>query len=59
VILGWAITIAAVEVGFFQRLLETVALTGSQWFVVLGLSLLAPLVIGVDRWLQLRRERSD
>jgi len=47
--------IAAIEVGFFQRLLETTALSGSQWFVVIGLSLLAPLVIGVDRWLELRR----
>lgn len=56
VTLGWSLTVAAIEVGFFQRLLETTALSGSQWFVVIGVSLLAPLLIGVDRWLELRRD---
>jgi hypothetical protein len=49
IILGWSLTIAAIEVGVFQRVLQTVSPTGNQWFVVIGLSWLAPLVVGVDR----------
>ncbi|WP_457003235.1 hypothetical protein [Geodermatophilus sp. SYSU D00814] len=40
-----------------QRLLDTTSLSGGQWLVVLGLSLLAPTVVAVDEYLQLRHQR--
>ena len=40
-----------------QRLLDTVSLTGGQWGIVLVLSLVAPAVVGVDKAVQLRRQR--
>jgi phosphohistidine swiveling domain-containing protein len=46
-----------VELGMLQRLLNTESLTGRQWLVVLGLSLVTPLVVGVDKAIQLRRQR--
>jgi Ca2+-transporting ATPase len=54
-IAGWGLTWAAVELGMLQRLLDTVSLTGGQWIVVLGLSLVAPTFVGVDKAIQLRR----
>ena len=57
IILGWILTWAAVELGMLQRLLDTTSLSGREWLVVLALSLLAPAVVGVDKALQLRRER--
>jgi P-type Ca2+ transporter type 2C len=58
IILGWILTWAAVELGMLQRLLNTESLTGRQWLVVLGLSLVTPLVVGVDKAIQLRRQRA-
>jgi Ca2+-transporting ATPase len=52
---GWFLTWAAVELGMFQRLLTTVSLTGGQWVVAIGLSLLSPLFVTIDRAIQLRR----
>jgi Ca2+-transporting ATPase len=52
---GWALTWAAVELGMLQRLLDTVSLSGGQWLVVLGLSLVTPAFVGVDKAVQLRR----
>ena len=40
-----------------QRLLDTESLTGGQWVVVLGLSLIAPAVVAVDKSIQLSRQR--
>jgi Ca2+-transporting ATPase len=57
IILGWILTWAAVELGMLQRLLDTQSLTGEQWLVVLGLSLLAPTVVAVDKAIQLARQR--
>jgi Ca2+-transporting ATPase len=57
VILGWFMTWAAVELGMFQRLLDTTSLTGGQWGTVLGLSLIAPAIVGADKAIQLRRQR--
>ena len=57
IILGWTITWAAVELGMFQRLLNTQSLTGGQWLTVLGLSLVMPLAVGADKAIQLRRQR--
>jgi len=58
IILGWALTWAAVELGMFQRLLDTTSLSGGQWVVVLALSLIAPAVVAADKLIQLRRQRS-
>jgi P-type Ca2+ transporter type 2C len=55
--LGWIMTWAAVELGMLQRLLDTTSLSGRQWVVVLALSLLAPTVVAVDKFIQLRQQR--
>src|SRR5215831_18011101 len=57
IILGWVLTWAAVELGMLQRLLDTQSLSGRQWLVVLALSLLAPAVVAVDKFIQLSRQR--
>jgi len=57
IILGWVITWAAVELNMLQRLLDTVSLSGGEWATVLGLSLVAPAVVGVDKAIQLSRQR--
>ena len=56
IILGWGLTLAAIETGVFQRLLDTVALTGSQWVLVIALSLIAPAFVAVDKAIRLRGE---
>jgi Ca2+-transporting ATPase len=55
---GWALTWAAVELQMLQRLLDTVSLTGDQWLVVLGLSLVAPLLVAADKFVTMRRQRA-
>jgi Ca2+-transporting ATPase len=55
VILGWFLTLAAVELAIFQRLLTTVSLSGGQWVVVIALSLVSPLFVAIDKVIQLRR----
>jgi Ca2+-transporting ATPase len=59
IILGWVFTWAAVELGMFQRLLDTTSLSGPQWLVVLGLSLIAPAVVAVDKVIRLRQQRRE
>jgi Ca2+-transporting ATPase len=59
IILGWALTWAAVELPMLQRLLDTESLSGAQWAVVLGCSLLAPALVWTDRTIQLRRQRTQ
>ena len=59
IILGWILTWAAVELTMLQRLLDTTSLTGGQWLVVLGLSLIAPAVVAVDKAIQLSRQATD
>jgi P-type Ca2+ transporter type 2C len=46
-----------VELGMLQRPLDTESPSGRQWLVVLGLSLLAPAVVAVDKFIQLSRQR--
>jgi Ca2+-transporting ATPase len=55
IILGWLLAWSAVELSMFQRLLDTTSLTGPQWVVVLGLSLLAPAFVATDKAVQIRR----
>ena len=58
VMLGWFLTVAAVEMAIFQRLLTTVSLSGGQWVVVIALSLISPLFVAIDKVIQLRRAKS-
>jgi P-type Ca2+ transporter type 2C len=57
IILGWVLTWAGVELHMFQRLLDTESLTGGQWAIVLGLSLIAPALVWADKAIQLRRQQ--
>ena len=57
IILGWVLTWAAVELHMLQRLLDTMSLSGRQWVVVIALSLIAPAIVGVDKFIQLSRQR--
>jgi Ca2+-transporting ATPase len=57
IILGWILTWAAVELNMLQRLLDTTSLSGREWIVVIALSLLAPAVVAVDKFIQLSRQR--
>jgi Ca2+-transporting ATPase len=54
--LAAVITILGIELPFFQRLLDTVSLTGSQWLAVLGLSLVVPVLVEAEK--AYRRHRS-
>jgi Ca2+-transporting ATPase len=56
IILGWVLTWAAVELNMLQRLLDTESLTGGYWLVVIGLSLVAPALVGIDKAVQLHRQ---
>jgi Ca2+-transporting ATPase len=58
IILGWFLTWAAVELNMFQKLLDTAGLSGDQWLVVLALSLVAPLLVGTDKLVQLHRQNA-
>ena len=57
IILGWLLTWAAVGLSMFQRLLDTVTLSGGQWLVVIGLSVVTPALVGIDKAVQLHRQR--
>jgi Ca2+-transporting ATPase len=39
-----------------QRLLDTESLTGGQWLVVIGMSLVMPAIVGIDKAVQLARQ---
>ena len=56
IILGWLLTWAAVGLSMFQRLLDTVALSGGQWLVVMGLSVVTPVLVAIDKAIQLHRQ---
>jgi P-type Ca2+ transporter type 2C len=58
IILGWVLTWAGVELHMFQRLLDTESLTGGQWAWVLGLSLITPGLVWIDKTIQQRRQRA-
>jgi P-type Ca2+ transporter type 2C len=59
IIVGWGLTWAGVELGMLQRLLDTESLTGGQWAVVLGISLIAPALVWADKAIQTRRQSKD
>lgn len=47
-----AITVAAVEIGFLQRLVGTVSLSGSEWLICIGLALVVPVFVEVEKWIR-------
>ncbi len=49
IMLGWALSWAAIELPMLQRALLTTSLSGEQWLVVLALSLAAPLVVELHK----------
>jgi Ca2+-transporting ATPase len=56
IMLGWVLTWAGVELNMLQRLLDTVSLTGAQWLTVIGLSIVSPAVVGIDKAIQMKRQ---
>lgn len=50
-----AITVAAVEIGFLQRLVGTVSLSGGEWLICIGLSLVVPVFVELEKWTRRRR----
>ena len=59
IILGWILTWAAVELNMLQRLLDTTSLTGGYWVIVLALSLVTPAIVGIDKAVQMSRQKKD
>jgi Ca2+-transporting ATPase len=57
VILGWFLTLLAVELAILQRLLTTVSLTGGQWAIAIALSLISPLFVAIDKEIQMRHAK--
>jgi Ca2+-transporting ATPase len=55
ILLGWTLTLLAVELNVLQRMLQTESLTGAQWVLCIALSAISPGVIWIDKTLQLRR----
>jgi Ca2+-transporting ATPase len=53
--LGWLLTWAAVEMEMLQRLLVTTSLQGSEWLIVIGLSLLGAMFNEIDRIYRVRK----
>ncbi|TDN87529.1 cation-transporting P-type ATPase [Microbacterium sp. BK668] len=49
------ITVAAVEIGFLQRLIGTTSLDGDQWLICVGLALIVPVFVEVEKWVRRRR----
>ncbi|MEZ5188702.1 MAG: cation-transporting P-type ATPase [Microbacterium sp.] len=50
-----ALTVAAVEIGFLQRLVGTTSLDGPQWLICLGLALIVPLLVEGEKAVRRRR----
>jgi P-type Ca2+ transporter type 2C len=50
-----ALVVLATELPFLQRALLTQSLTGPQWLVCIGLALVLPLVVEIDKWIRRRR----
>jgi P-type Ca2+ transporter type 2C len=52
-----ALVVLATELRFLQHGLLTQALTGPQWLACIGLALVVPIVVEVDKWVRRRRHR--
>ena len=51
-----ALTVVTTTWSPFQRLLQTQALTGDQWIQALGLALVVPVAIEIEKWTRRRRK---
>ncbi len=51
-----ALTVVVVEVGFLQRWLGTVDLSGDQWLIALGLAVVVPVAVEGEKWVRRRRK---
>ena len=49
-----ALVVLATELDFLQRGLLTQSLTGLQWLACLGLALIVPVVVEIDKWIRRR-----
>jgi Ca2+-transporting ATPase len=58
IIIGWLAIWAGIELPMLQRLLLTTSLTGRQWGLVIGLSLVSPALLAVDKVIQVRKATS-
>jgi Ca2+-transporting ATPase len=58
IMLGWFLTWTAIELPMFQRALDTTPLTGAQWALIIGLSLIAPVLVEIDKAI-IRRHQSQ
>jgi P-type Ca2+ transporter type 2C len=52
-----ALVVLATELGFLQRGLLTQPLSGLEWLACIGLALVVPVVVEVDKWVRRRRHR--
>jgi Ca2+-transporting ATPase len=48
------LVVLATELGFMQRGLPTQSLTGLQWLACIGLALVLPIVVEIDKWVRRR-----
>jgi Ca2+-transporting ATPase len=49
------LTVAAVELPFLQRLILTTPLSGNEWLICIGLALVVPLFVEVEKWIRRAR----
>ncbi len=52
-----ALTVATVELGFLQRWIGTVGLSGGEWLACIGLALIVPVVVELEKWMRRARVR--
>jgi Ca2+-transporting ATPase len=52
-----ALIVLSTELSFLQRGLQTQPLTGLQWLACIGLALVLPIVVEVDKWVRRRQHR--
>ena len=51
-----ALVVLATELRFLQHGLLTQSLTGDQWLACIGLAMVLPVVVEVDKWIRRRRQ---
>jgi Ca2+-transporting ATPase len=54
-VLPTVLLVLATELQFLQKGLLTQPLTGLQWLACIGLALVVPIVVEVDKWIRRRR----
>ncbi|MCC2033967.1 cation-translocating P-type ATPase [Microbacterium allomyrinae] len=50
-----ALTVAAVEIGFLQRLIGTTGLSGTEWLIAIGLAVVVPIFVELEKWIRRAR----